>query len=227
LSEIHPAIGERSAKRYLLLVIDNAFRRALPRFTAPLLAGYRRLGLTPNGVTVLGFCLALVAALCIAKGWGLLAIAVWWIGRLADGTDGIYARELGQESGFGAYLDIVLDMAAYSVVILAFGFVHPELALSWMTILGLYVLCITSALALGTQEAASDLPPRDERGLRLGAGLAEGGETGIAYTLFLLFPAHLAWLASLWIIVLATTVVARTVLARRELGVAKPGEAGS
>lgn len=198
-------------------MIDNAFRQLLPRYSDPLLALYRRAGLTPNGVTVLGFAVALIAAFCIAQGWAKSAIVVWWLGRLADGTDGIYARATGQESGFGAYLDIVLDMAAYSVVILAFDFVHPELHLSWMIILLMYVLCITSALALGTQEAARDLPPRDDRGLRLGAGLAEGGETGLAYTLFLLFPAHVGELSSLWIVILATTVVARSVLARRRL----------
>ena len=62
------------------------------------------------------------------------------------------------------------------------------------------------------------MEPRDDRGLRLGAGLAEGGETGIAYTLFLLFPAHLDWLTGIWIGVLVVTVVARTLLARRTLG---------
>ena len=198
-------------------MIDNAFRAVLPRFTGPLLWLYRSLGLTPNGVTMLGFGLALAAAACIAQGWSLAAIVVWWLGRLADGSDGIYARATGRESGFGSYLDILLDMAAYSVVVLALDFVHPELHAHWMLVLLLYVLCITSALALGMQEVARELPPRDDRGLRLGAGLAEGGETGLAYTLVLLFPEQLPVLCTGWIVVLAATVVARTALAWRTL----------
>ena len=108
-------------------------------------------------------------------------------------------------------------MAAYSLVVLALDQVHPELHDRWLLILFLYVLCITSALALGAEEASLDAPSRDDRGLRLGAGLAEGGETGIAYTLFLLFPGQLGILTGLWIVVLATTVAARTMLARRLL----------
>ncbi len=83
--------------------------------------------------------------------------------------------------------------------------------------IGLYVLCITSALALGMQEASLDFEARDDRGLRLGAGLAEGGETGLAYTLFLLLPNQLPLLTWIWLCVLAITVIARSGLAYRRL----------
>jgi len=198
-------------------VIDNPFRSILPRFTGPLVSLYSAVGLTPNGVTWVGAALACVSAFCVIQDWRIAAVVLWWLGRLADGTDGIYARATDQESGFGAYLDIVVDMAAYSVMVVAFGIAYPELHHQWIAILFLYVLCIASALALGMQEAAAEHPARDDRGLRLGAGLAEGGETGIAYTLFLLIPGWLPTLAAIWIAVLATTVIARTMLARRLL----------
>lgn len=198
-------------------MIDNAFREVLPHFASPLVALYSRLGLTPNGVSCIALGLALVAAACVALGWPFAAIAFWWLGRLADGTDGIHARATGQATDFGAYLDIVLDMAAYAAMVVAFDLAHPELHGRWIAMLFLYILCITSALALGMQEAGRALPKRDDRGLRLGAGLAEGGETGIAYTCFLLFPAWMAELTAVWILVLVTTVVARTLLCRRLL----------
>lgn len=198
-------------------MIDAPFRRVLPRFVAPVLRFYERCGLSPNGVSVLGFALASAAAVCILYEWRLAAVVLWWTSRLADGTDGIYARHVGRSSDFGAYLDIVLDMASYSVIVLALAQVHPELHGRWLAMLFFYVLCITSALALGAEEAKQQTAPQDDRGLRLGAGLAEGGETGIAYTLFLLLPAWLPELTALWIAVLATTVVARSVLAHRSL----------
>jgi phosphatidylglycerophosphate synthase len=198
-------------------VIDDGFRRVLPRYTGTLIGIYRLLGLSPNGVSALGCLVGLCAAACVAQEWRITAIAVWWLGRLLDGTDGIYARHIGRATPFGAYLDICVDMLAYGAMIVGFAMAHPELQMRWLVIALLYILCITSALALGTQEAALALEPRDERGLRLGAGLAEGGETGIAYTLFLLFPEQLGWLTALWIAVLTTTVAARTVLARRIL----------
>ncbi len=211
-------------------MIDNAFRGLLPRFVRPIVAFYGRMGWTPNQVSVLGFVVALLAATAVALQANGLAIGLWWLSRLIDGTDGIHARESGQASDFGAYLDIVLDMAAYGAMVLGFAVAVPGLQGAWMVMLFLYVLCIASALSLGMQEARRALPPRDDRGLRLGAGLAEGGETGIAYTAFLLLPDHLDPLVTIWIGVLATTVVARTVLAARTLRsvpVRQPAPAGA
>ena len=103
----------------------------------------------------------------------------------------------------------------------------PELYGRWLAMLFLYVLCISTALALGMQEAKRSLPPRDNRGLRLGAGLAEGGETGIAYTIFLLFPTHLALSTAIWLGILIVTVVARSLLAYQTLGPPDAAESDS
>ena len=207
-------------------MIDNAFRARLPRYAGPLLACYARLGLTPNHVTVLGFVLAILASVAVARGQGWVALGLWWVSRVADGTDGLHARRTGQATRFGAYLDIVLDMAAYGAMVLGFACAVPELGLQWSAMLFLYILCITSALALGAQEEQLRQRPRDDRGLRLGAGLAEGGETGIAYSIFLVFPEQLAWTTTLWVCVLAVTVGLRTLLAHRILREVRPS-AGS
>ncbi len=198
-------------------MIDNTFRALLPGRVGLVIGLYERLGLTPNQVSFVGFAIAVFAALAVAFGATWTAVALWWVSRLVDGTDGVYARSTGQASRFGAYLDIVLDMAAYGAMVLGFAWWHPELGPAWIAMLFLYVLCITSALALGAEEAEAGIEARDDRGLRLGAGLAEGGETGIAYTAMLLLPVWLTPLAITWIAVLATTVVARTLLAARTL----------
>jgi len=199
-------------------MIDNTFRAMMPRVSGPLLRIYGRLGWTPNHVTLLGCAIAILASVAVALGFWWAACALWWLSRVADGTDGVYARESGQESDFGAYFDIVLDMAAYGAMVLGFAIAVPELYGRWLAMLFLYVLCISTALALGMQEAKRSIPPRDNRGLRLGAGLAEGGETGIAYTIFLLFPTYLALSTAVWIGILIITVVARTFLAYHTLG---------
>lgn len=199
-------------------MIDNAFRARLPRFAGPLLSLYTRLGWTPNHVSALGFAIALAASTAVASHFWWVALVLWWVSRLADGTDGLYARETGQASDFGAYLDIVLDMASYGVMVLGFAFAAPAFQPQWTMMLFLYILCIASALALGMQEAKREMSPRDDRGLRLGAGLAEGGETGLAYSVFLLFPNALGVTTTLWVVILAITVIARTLLALRTLG---------
>lgn len=207
-------------------MIDNAFRALLPRFVGPLLRLYRRLGWTPNHVSVLGFVVALWASAAVAFHFWWLAFGLWWLSRLADGTDGLYARESGQESDFGAYFDIVLDMAAYGAMVLGFAIAEPAFQAQWMAMLFLYMLCIASALALGIQETKRALAPRDNRGLRLGAGLAEGGETGIAYSVFLLLPSALEISTTIWVGILVFTVVARSLLAYRTLR-SPPPPAGS
>lgn len=198
-------------------VIDNHFRPHLPRVTRTLIRLYRFIGITPNQITLLSLTLSLIAAYLVATHSFVPAIALWWVGRLFDGTDGIYARESGQATQFGAFLDILCDMASYSIMIVGFSFVFPEMQSTWIVILFLYVLCITGALALGSFEGKNPEQKKDNRGLRLAAGIAEGGETGIAYSAFLLFPAQIHILAIVWIAILFVTVIARTVLAREEL----------
>lgn len=187
----------------------------MPRWTGPLLGLYRRRGLTPNQITGLGLLCALVAAWLVSLQWFGTALGFWWLGRLFDGTDGIYARDMGQATAFGGYLDILLDMASYSVMLVGFYGAMPQRGLQWLVIAVLYTLCITSALALGEYETKHHLGAEDHRSLRLATGIAEGGETGIFYTLMLLFPGQWSLFIGCWIVILVITVVSRSFLAYR------------
>jgi phosphatidylglycerophosphate synthase len=142
---------------------------------------------------------------------------VWWLSRFLDGLDGIYARASKQTSDFGAFIDIQFDMLAYSAMVAAFYWQFPDLAWQWLLIMLGYVLCISGALGLGSFETKHGIKDNSGRGLRLAAGLAEGGETGLAYTVFLLFPSQLGLTTWIWIAILAITIVARLILAHGEL----------
>lgn len=198
-------------------MIDQPFRQWLALRVAPLISLYQRLRLTPNDITLIGCGFGLLAAVFVACGMNLTALLIWWLGRLFDGTDGIYARATNRVSDFGGYLDIVADMTAYGAMVIGFAVARPEYHWWWTSILFLYILCITSALALGSLERREGLHKLDNRSLRLAAGLAEGGETGIAYSLFLLLPGFTGALCVLWVVLLSTTVVARTLMAGQEL----------
>ena len=114
---------------------------------------------------------------------------IYWLSRILDGVDGIFARLTNQQSLFGSYLDICCDMLAYSSIIFAFSYPFTENSRLYLAILIMYTLSICSALALGSLERDVDFEKRDNRGLRLGAGLAEGGETFITYLLCCTFQA--------------------------------------
>ena len=206
-------------------MIDQPFRAKLDSLSAKISKIYLALRLKPIHITLCAFVLGIGAAGLIGMGQTYLALGVWWISRFFDGTDGLYARYICKTTQLGAYLDIVLDMAAYSAVIIGFEFLYPHLAMYWSVVIALYVLCITSALALGQLESQShdqrtspvDRSKLDNRGAKLAAGLAEGGETGLVYTAFILFPHVLQPLLIFWISILAVTVFARSFVAWREL----------
>ena len=123
-------------------MIDNPFRNWLSTRVNFLTSLYAQLSLTPNHITLIGLAFALIASFLCAFHFDFLAIIFWWLGRLFDGTDGIYARQTKQSSPFGSYLDILCDMTAYSAMIFGFYFRFPHLPFVWLLILGLmfYVL---------------------------------------------------------------------------------------
>jgi len=196
-------------------MIDNGFRHILSKYVQPLLKLYVFLRLSPNSITILGCVLGLASAALVSQQFFMAGLVIWWLGRLFDGTDGIYARHINRSTKFGAFLDINCDMLAYSAMIFAFAMGWPEYSSIWMTIMALYVLCISGALSLGSLQYATSKP--SNRKLNLAAGLAEGGETGIFYSLCLLFPQYIKALALIWTGVLVVTIVARAIIAFQNL----------
>jgi len=199
-------------------MIDNPFRQVLPRYTNWVIAIYRYFNFSPNSITVFGLLIGIFSACLVSYGHLYAALCTWWLSRFFDGTDGIYARSIHRTTDFGAFLDIVCDMAAYSAMIIGFAVRFPEFMHSWLVILFCYVLCITSALSLGslTQNASSQF--LENRRLSLAAGIAEGGETGVAYSIFLIFPAAIGLSSRIWILTLIATILGRLVLGYKVLG---------
>ncbi len=190
-------------------MIDNAFRSWFGPRGIRLAQICVRLKLTPNLLTCISFLLAIIAASFVALDRPLMGLVMWWFSRFFDAMDGVVARFAKLTSPLGAFMDLTLDMMSYSLMILALGILHPHLTLGWGAILILYIGCVTSALSLGTIQVLEPDFKSDGRGLTLAAGLAEGGETGIMYSLMLLFPGVIQELIGLWIIILVTTIVAR------------------
>jgi len=94
-------------------------RRLAARCLGGLAGGLARLGVDPNGLTLLGVVLHLpVVALLAAPGatWPAgLALAA---AGLFDALDGMVARVSGAESRFGAFLDSVTDRTSESLLCL-------------------------------------------------------------------------------------------------------------
>ncbi|GIV63750.1 MAG: CDP-alcohol phosphatidyltransferase [Bellilinea sp.] len=83
----------------------------------PIGAFLLRLGLTPNGVTLLGLAGILIAAVFLARGqfiWGGVVVLVT---APLDALDGTMARLLGKPTRFGGVLDSVIDRFAEIILI--------------------------------------------------------------------------------------------------------------
>lgn len=200
-------------------MFDETARARFASLAAPAGRALAARKVTATQVTLAGLALAIAAALAIALGRPWLGLGLWLASRVADGLDGVLARESGGGSAFGGYLDITADMMAYSAMIVGFARAHPEHAPLWVAVLGGYVLAITTTLALA---AAAERVRRQvsstDRSLQFTRGLAEAGETTLVYVLWVVFPGYIAWVGWAWVALLAATAVQRTALAARVLG---------
>lgn len=102
-----------------------------PRFQNLLRPLVRRLasrGVTANQVTLAAAVVSLLVALCVAWQapllWPFALIPVWMFLRMAlNAIDGMLAREFGQQSRLGAYLNELCDVVADSALYLPFALI--------------------------------------------------------------------------------------------------------
>jgi len=80
----------------------------------------------PDTLTVVGWTLALCAAVLFGLGYARIAGAVMLLGGLFDALDGAVARESNRISSFGAFLDSTLDRLSESAVFVGLIFFYAS-----------------------------------------------------------------------------------------------------
>ena len=123
-----------------------------PRFQAllrPLVVRLHAAGVTANQVTLLACAvsLAIGAALCLAAERRPLfaLIPLWMLLRMGlNAIDGMLAREFGQKSSLGAYLNELTDVFSDAALYLPFAFL-PHFAPLWV--------CAAIGLAMASEYA--------------------------------------------------------------------------
>ena len=184
-----------------------------PRFQALLRPATRGLfngGVTANQVTlaacVISFVVAAVILLNLGRPRLFLLVPIWFFLRMAlNAIDGMLAREFGQASKLGAYLNEITDVLSDAALYLPFAFV----AGSSRALVGLViVLAIVSEYAgvLGLMVKASrryDGPMgKSDRAFVFGAlGLAVGLGAPVA--------AAMPWVLGIVAILIVVTIVNR------------------
>jgi CDP-diacylglycerol--glycerol-3-phosphate 3-phosphatidyltransferase len=193
-----------------------------PRFQAllrPLAGGLARAGVTANQVTAaaaLGsIAVGLVVAVLAPERWPFLLLPVWLFARMAlNALDGMLAREFGQKSALGAYLNEICDVVSDAALYLPFALIAPFTPPMAALVVFLAVLSEFAGV-LGVMVGASrryDGPMgKSDRALVFGA-------LGLWVGLGGALPAWLAWLLPVVAVLIAVNIVNRV---RRGLAEAK------
>ena len=165
----------------------TTFRTRIRELARPIALGFGRLGLTPNALTVIGFAIAVVAAVAAgAQAWPAAGILVL-VGGVFDLFDGALARATNTASPLGAFMDSVFDRGGEAIVYL--GIIVGALAIDFDEAVVAAAASMGAAFMVsytrskseglgfttGTGMAAIGLAPREIRIVILAAGLVLAG----------------------------------------------------
>lgn len=97
-------------------IVSPGLRQRVRGIATPIAVGFGRLGLTPNHLTLIGFGIAILAAVMAAQRFWIEAGLLLIVGGAFDLLDGSLARATGRASRLGAFLDSVFDRAGEGIV---------------------------------------------------------------------------------------------------------------
>ena len=170
--------------------ISNESRGRVKKVFEPIALGMGRLGLTPDGLTLIGFGITIIGAALLAAQLWLVGGIVVFIGGAFDMFDGTLARATGKVSPLGAFMDSVFDRWGEAIVYLGIvvGCVlapFPEGAILGTAAMGAafmvsYARAKSEGLGFtaGTGMAAVGIMPREVRLVILSVGLILAGLLG-------------------------------------------------
>ena len=154
---------------------------------APLVGLLANLGVTPTGVTLFGLGLHILGAIWIGLGNPPAGAVVLLVAAVCDALDGALARQTGQVSRFGAFLDSTIDRIDETVVFAGIAAFFLRSASAWGDI---WAVC--ALLVLGGSLVTSYTRARAEGlGLDCNVGVFERPER-VAVTLLGLFLGSIA-----------------------------------
>jgi len=172
------------------MTISNDARGRVKKVGEPIALFFGRLGLTPDGLTLIGFGITTIGAVLLGLQLWVLGGLVVFAGGVFDMFDGTLARATGQVSKLGAFMDSVFDRWGEALVyvglvagLAAAGWDYgPLLAAAAMAsaFLVSYARAKSEGLGFsaGTGMAAVGIMPREIRLVILCGGLVLGGLLG-------------------------------------------------
>ncbi len=119
---------------------SESLRPRAAKILQPIGRSLIRLGITANGLTLLGASLALVAGLLVAAGQTVWAAVVLVLAGPMDALDGTVARLSGVTSKFGAFLDSTSDRYSEGFVLTGVAIYGFNIRDQWIVVLAVVAL---------------------------------------------------------------------------------------
>ena len=174
-------------------MLDTRLRPLKDRIAGPL-AQVLAPRTPPLALTGVSLAAGVGAGLAAGFGEFWIALGLWWVSRVADGLDGAVARLRGSSSDLGGYLDQLADTVVYAAIPLGIAFAVDDRA-TWIAcafLLATFFLNTVSwayLAALVEKRAIAGADGAPVTSIVMPAGLIEGTETIVLYSLMLAVPA--------------------------------------
>ncbi|MDP1715800.1 MAG: CDP-alcohol phosphatidyltransferase family protein [Anaerolineales bacterium] len=199
-------------------MFDSSLRRFKDQVGTPLARRMSRV--SPTLISILGLAMGLFATCAAYKQQYLWALALWVFNRILDGLDGLIARLHQRQSDFGGYVDILTDFVIYAAlpIGLVVGSPSEQHYLALIFLLAVFYVNTASWMYLAAileKRAAHDSDTQTT--IVMPAGIIGGFETIIAYGIFLLVPAHITILFSIFAALVFITTVQWLIWARKNV----------
>ena len=199
-------------------MFDSSLRRFKDQVGTPLAQHMNRV--SPTLISMLGLAIGLFATYAAFKGQYLWALGLWFINRILDGLDGLIARLHQRQSDIGGYVDILTDFAIYALlpIGLVAGSPSNERYLALTFLLAVFYVNAASWMYLAAIiEKRATRNPETQTTIVMPSGIIGGFETIVAYGIFLLFPAYITVLFSIFAVLIFITILQRLIWAKRNL----------
>ena len=208
-------------------MLARPVRALLDRPVGALAAALDRPGITPDGLTVAGLVLGLGSAVAAALQLWAPALALWPTSRVVAGLDGAPARprradgRQSSDSEAGGFLDITADFVVYGATVLGVALgVTAAYDAPWQPFAAVLLAYYVNGAAFLAFSSIAERTGRridDGRSLSFLGRIAEGTETIVVHSLWLIVPFWAWQLAVVWAVFVGVSAVQRMVAGYRAL----------
>lgn len=180
-------------------MFDGHFRVQVERAVKPMGESLRKVGVTPDVLTVAGLLLAVAAGISVGAGALRLGLLLVILAALPDLLDGAVAKAGNTSSQRGAFFDSVIDRVTDALLLGGVAWYLASHDSAHMSVLPFAVMAVSATISYERAKAES-------LGLQAKGGLMERAERIILLCLGLLFDNLLVPI--LWIMLVLTSITA-------------------